>query len=393
MTTEQVHTTLLEAAQGGYSALRARITLLPAGGDGDKVAPPTHEGGKYAEEKRFLDGRADVPTVLLDSVQSQANRLEEVLLNRVRTGELRLPLLQMNIPNREQLTSLSVPHRVHDAIFRDSKLDGARFRDSAIGKEMAAARPWNATAMYRVCPTALLFGTWDSQSNAGVNAAKFARALVSEIVAIDAVVGQRTSSRIDPLGIKAAAGKVYVHKTEQWTLNENQAEQDKGKPKLYGKKGSPAEINHGNIPPGIKDGGVTMREARQVAVLSFVQLRKLRFPLNGQTRGEVDAAGRAVLAALGLYALTLQQEEGYQLRSRCHLIPAQPPQFEWLRTVATDAECATISTAAARGALASLVAHAATLGLTWIEEPIVLQPEPKLIALVEKSDASVEPEE
>src|SRR6202012_1496254 len=104
--------------------------------------------------------------------------------------------------------SPSAPHRVHDAIFRDCQHQGKRFRDSAIGKEMVDARVWNATGMFRLCPTALLFGTWDSQSGEGVNSAKFARALVSEITGFDAVPGKKTSSRIDPLGIKAMAGTI-----------------------------------------------------------------------------------------------------------------------------------------------------------------------------------------
>ena len=178
MNTNELCSKLLNACAGGMSALRTVVQLVPAGGDGDKVAPPTHEGGQYAFEKRFVDGRADVQTVLLDSVQSQANRFEEALLNAVRSGEIKIPLLQIDFPGRQTLTSLSVPHRVHDAIFRDSKYDGVRFRDSEIGKQMVAARTWNATGMFQLCPTALLFGTWDSQSNAGVNSAKFARCLV-----------------------------------------------------------------------------------------------------------------------------------------------------------------------------------------------------------------------
>ena len=153
---------------GGMSALRMITTLQPVGGIGDKVAPPTHEKGKYAYEKRIMDGK-EVSTVLLDSVQSQANRLEEALLTRLRAKEIQIPILEVTIPNHGVLTSLSVPHRVHDAIFRDCKYEGKRFRESDIGKQISEARAWNATAMFRICPTALLFGTWDSQSESGVN--------------------------------------------------------------------------------------------------------------------------------------------------------------------------------------------------------------------------------
>jgi CRISPR-associated protein Csb1 len=254
MNTQELCARLLSASAGGMSALRIVVYLAPAGGDGDKVAPPTHEGGQYAFEKRVVDGRSDVQTILLDSVQSQANRFEEALLNAVRAGHITIPILQVDVPGRERLTSLSVPHRVHDAIFRDSTHNGIRFRESEIGKQMVAARTWNATGMFQLCPTALLFGTWDSQSNAGVNSAKFARCLVSEIIGFDAVRGVRTSSRIDPLGIKAMPGAIYESKDEQWTLDAAKAVQSKGKPQLYRAKGTPAEINHGNIPPTLTNG-------------------------------------------------------------------------------------------------------------------------------------------
>lgn len=394
MNDKDLHSSLLKACGGGMSALRMVLPLQPMGGNGDKVAPPTHEKGKYAYEKRVMDGRQDVQTVLLDSVQSQANRFEEALLSRVRAKDIQIPLLEVAVPNREILTSLSVPHRVHDAIFRDCRYQGKRFRESDLGRQIAEARAWNATAMFRFCPTALLFGTWDSQSGSGVNGAKFARALVSEIIGIDATPGVRTSSRIDPLGIKALKGTIYQSPSEQWTLDAPKGE--KAKAQLYGKSGSPAEINHGNIPPTVTEveknepGGVTLREARQTAVLSFAQLRKLKFPLDGKTGADIDIAGRAVLAALGVYALTLQIEEGYQLRSRCHLQPAKSPEFEWLGAIGGESEFSNIAAEEARQALASLYEHAESLGLSWEKQPVLLEPELKLLRLIEMSDKATE---
>ena len=390
MNTNELCEKLLSSCVGGMSALRAIVKLVPAGGDGDKVSPPTHEGGKYAFEERSVDGRSDVKTVLLDSVQSQANRLEDALLAAVRSGNIRIPLLEVDIPGHQTITSLSAPHRVHDAIFRDCQYQGVRFRDSQIGKEMVEARAWNATGMFRLCPTALLFGTWDSQSGAGVNSAKFARALVSEIIGFDAVLGKKTASRIDPLGIKAMAGTIYESKTEQWTLDAGKAVKSKDKAQLFKSKGTPSEINHGNIPPTIADGGVTFREARQTAVLSFSQLRKLRFPVNGQETDEINSYGRAVIAALGVLALTLQLEDGYQLRSRCQLIPESEPEFEWLGAFATNVSKSQISAKTASEAFQKLCAQAGNAGLRWQEEPVTLTPEEKLVKLVQMSDQSTD---
>jgi CRISPR-associated protein Csb1 len=287
---------------------------------------------------------------------------------------------------------------VHDAIFRDSKYKGVRFRDSEIGKQMVAARAWNATAMFEVCPTALLFGTWDSQSNAGVNSAKFARCLVSEIIGFDAVRGVRTSSRIDPLGIKKLEGAIYESKDDQWTLDAAKAIQSKGKPQLYKSKGTPAEINHGNIPPTLTNpetgaGGVTFQVARQTAVLSFTQLRKLRFPVGGKDSADFDIAGRSVIAALGTLAITLQIEEGYQLRSRCQLIPIAEPEFEWLGATASERQTEKISASTAKEALQVLYRKASDKGLTWQGEPLTLEPEEKLVKLVAMSDQATDAEE
>ena len=76
-----------EALAGKAAAFRSVTEYQPACGPGDKVFPPTYgrrrpvpQGGIYATEQRYIDG-ADVSCVLLDSVQSQANRMEMALLD------------------------------------------------------------------------------------------------------------------------------------------------------------------------------------------------------------------------------------------------------------------------------------------------------------------------
>src|SRR5438445_6543099 len=114
-----------KACMGEISALRAVTRLTPAGGAGDKIFPPTYasEGRNakpcYHEETRLIDGQ-EVKVVVLDSVQSQANRLEEALLKAFDAGQCTLPLLSVTIPNHGRITALDAPHRVSDAIFRDS---------------------------------------------------------------------------------------------------------------------------------------------------------------------------------------------------------------------------------------------------------------------------------
>jgi CRISPR-associated protein Csb1 len=161
---------LKAAVSGNAAAIRLINRLQPAGGPGSKVFPPTHSGGVYAWEMRRI-GNEVVLTVLLDSVQSQANRMEQALLEAHRANKLQFPLLQVDFsndfPDIGIITTLDAPHRIADAIFRDSLVNGTRFRDSNIGQAFVHANIRNASALLQYCPHALVFGVWDSTGSKG----------------------------------------------------------------------------------------------------------------------------------------------------------------------------------------------------------------------------------
>jgi CRISPR-associated protein Csb1 len=124
-------------------------------------------------------------------------------------------------------------------------------------------------------------------------------------------------------------------------------------------------------------------------VLSLTQLRKLHFPdADGDTSAERDVAGRAVIAALGLLAVTLHQEDGYQLRSRCQLVPSEAPRFEAIGRTEKERDTFELSSAEADGALIKALEAAGNAGLTWQVGPISLQPRPDLVKLVAYSDGT-----
>ncbi len=198
------------------AAFRRCTPFQPTGGPGDKVVPPTYEGGKYATETRHID-RREVPCVLMDSVQSQANRMEQALLDAHRDGLIELPLVttrfdHADLEKRFTVKSLDAPHRVADALFRDNLLDGVMFRQSEKGRILDYADPRNATGLFGLNPVALVFGLWDSTGPRGGLGTKFQRALVSEMVGLDAVAGVKTSSRIDPAQIMLGAGPLHHRK-------------------------------------------------------------------------------------------------------------------------------------------------------------------------------------
>ena len=215
---------LQEAVQGNAAASRQVTRLEPSGDPGDKVFPPTYQGGIYATETRRIKGQ-DVKCVLLDSVQSQANRMEQALLAACNetVGDrrrLEMPLLAVEFtefPDIGRITALDAPHRIADAIFRDSELGGVKFRETADGRAFEAANLRSATALFRLCPTALIFGTWDSTGSQGGHGNKFARAVVAEIVGFGAAFGVRTSSRIDPLGIRTC--DIFEDASGDWTTD------------------------------------------------------------------------------------------------------------------------------------------------------------------------------
>jgi CRISPR-associated protein Csb1 len=410
--TELTHALLSEAVGGAYVALRATVTLQPAGGPGDKVFPPSYgvennAENKYAVERRMVDGQP-IDTVLLDSVASQSNRKELALLEAWRDGDLKFPNPYVDFSDTDGLADLDIisvlqaPHRIADAIFRDSMLDGTLFRLSDVGQAVTDATPASATALFRYNPTALLFGMWDSTGPKGGLGSKFQRALVSEIVGVNVATGKKVGSRIDPLGVQLNAGPVFESRTDgaEWTLDEADAVKEKDKPKPFDRKGvsdkpgRPSMINHGNFKPSIdaRAGGVTIDHAKQTTVISFPALRRLRFPIGSDgtpipadRRKEAEQAARTAIAALGVAAIAYQYEMDYDLRSRCLLVPVEAPRIELVPRDGSAPTSVELTTEQVRRLVADAAAAAASAGLGWHDDVVRLEPAPKLVELVRRS--------
>ena len=394
----------LRTAVDKDAAFRRLRRLQPVGGPGDKIFPPTYPPERNAPqgtpprhvfERRRIDGK-EIWCVLIDSVQSQANRLEEALLAAAESdgGDGSVPLPHATVDFRgkgleplERITSLDAPHRVYDAILRDSLLNGTPFMQSEDGQRLAAAKPADATALLELSPTALLFGAWHSQGEGGGLGAKFPRTLVSEIMGIDTPVengpadprtgkveartaGRRTGSRIDPLGILS---KVEVFKgasVSDWNTDKSAAGND-------AKKVRPSEVNHSNFRPTVEPLGVTCDHAEHRATVTLAGLRRLRFG-----DGDRNAAGRALIAALGLLALAEQDARGYALRSRCDLVCDGAAPLELVRSDGST-EAFELDRAAARALYRSAYAHAKASGFGF--RSLTLEPQDKLVEIVRRS--------
>lgn len=432
----------LRTAAADDVAIRFNATLQPVGGRGDKVFPPTYAGGQYAIESRVDEHGGVREVVLLDSVQSQANRMEQALLAAHRAGRVTLPMVSVSFSDVAELkelgeiTVLEAPHRLADAILRDSMLDGVLFPATVEGQVLRRATPRRATELFKLCPTALLFGIWESTGAAGGLGIKFQRAIVSEIVGIGAVVGRKTASRIDPLQI----GRIPIYEarepeggTIRWTADENRAARQGNKLKPYkldaqGRvnvkaKGVPSEINHGNVTPDVArhrgrtvrlgrdvseqpssrgrdgrivsdrgervlrdrdelPGGVTFEYARHTAVISLAALRKLHFPLDDNN--DVSSEARLVLAALGLFALVELRRSDYDLRSRCALVLDGSSTMEIVKRDGS-AEHFRLDEPGARSLLDAANEQARSKSLCWRAKPLILSPSTALVDLIVQS--------
>lgn len=380
----------LTDAVARHAAIRRTRRLQPAGGPGDKIFPPTYpieDKARHVFETRRIDGEK-VECVLIDSVASQANRLEEALIRAGRAGEAVVPAIETDFSNGDladlgQISTYEAPHRVFDAIIRDSQHGNTAFPASALGRALQHARLDRATAMLEASPNALLFGAWNSTGEGGGLGAKFPRVLVSEIVGIDAQGGYKVASRIDPVGTSKNV-EIFMDEYRNWAFNKDDLS---GKSK---KKVKPSEINHSNIAPNVDKGGVTIDHARHTAVITLAGLRRLRFPdSEGTVTPERDTAARTLLATMGLYALAAQDRDGYALRSRCDLVPEDGATFE-LVAGNGDTETFDLDLDAARDLYAEAVAAARAAGFVLDARPTRLTPNERLVELVQKSRAKAE---
>src|SRR6266581_4341896 len=168
----------LRQAVAKDAAIRRVQRLPPVGGPGDKIFPPTYPGerstdpARHVFETRRIDGH-DVRCVLIDSVQSQANRLEEALLGAIRARRIAMPYVIVDFAGQKapngvdigdlgEVSSLDAPHRIFDAIIRDSELDGVKFTETDHYNKLLLAKPTNALQVFELSTSSLIFGVWNS---------------------------------------------------------------------------------------------------------------------------------------------------------------------------------------------------------------------------------------
>jgi CRISPR-associated protein Csb1 len=289
----------------------------------------------------------------------------------------------------DRVTSFDAPHRLADAILRDSQFEGTPFRESAAGKTLDLASEQFATPLFQLSPNALVFGMWDSTGPKGGLGVKFERAIVSEMMGIGMAepllnfkTGEEVYPRIrrgvrrDPLGIRAAVK--LKGDTSSWSV----ADDPKAKNVL-----APSALNHSSVPFDSANAGVTCDYIEQTTTLSLIQLRRLRFPSEpgAKATAEQNLAARSMLAAIALAGAVLAFERGADLRSRCVMFPDDLMTWDLLDVPGQAPKRFILDRAGALALLADAAKAVNKAKLPWNTEPVVLTPSKQLVALVRKS--------
>jgi CRISPR-associated protein Csb1 len=369
---------LAAVSAGGANCLTSVTELQPAAGPHASVAPAKFatarsDLGAYAYEKRYDDGIAQ-DAVLIDSKQSQLNRIEKALSDAVLDGhELlsRLPRLLVSYARggeTVEYSDIELPHRAFDGHVRAGTVDGTPTTQYEGYRRIRDAHPGDARALLEASPASIVFGAWDSSRAA--RQGRWRSILVGEIVGFCEEPGEpalKGGARVDPLGMRIElTGAALKELADRQRSELSRATYDKLVKAAGAAKGdkraktSPAGL--GGIPPTLVAlAGVACRRIVRSHVLSFAALRQIRFGAGA----EGDAACRALLAALALNGLARSDAE-LVLRANCDLVEASETRVTVFGRGGKTTSFASLDIAAADALLAAALAHAErAAGIVW----------------------------
>jgi CRISPR-associated protein Csb1 len=270
-------------ADDGPTALVIREHLVPVEGPDGVLFPATYAAGDNFSGGYNIDGDLnDVNVCLVDSVGSQANRMEP-LFKEEKYGHL-VPQIAV-IAGDKEVNLLEAGHRAGDALVRCSELQ------KTLQDAFNSVLKGDAGPLAKIAPTSLVFGVWDSRDTQ----AKLPRIVASTIRAFN-VRRLKRSAQFNP-----AAN--YVNDK----LLDEPA--DKATKDAYAERGFihvPASGSHGGV---IATGGV-----RRDATLGLAALRLL---FAGKDAAKTLTLRRYILG-LALTAFT-HNSSGY-LRQGCLLV-------------------------------------------------------------------------
>ena len=301
------------------AALVIRESLIPVEGKDGVVFPATYAAGtgfkggynithnnktirittnKQGDKSTTEEYPEKQNVCLIDSVGSQANRMEPLFKNP--PYDALVPQIIVQAGNKK-INLLEAGHRAGDAIVRCSALQ------EPLQKAFQEVLAFNHEPLARIAPTSLVFGAWDSRDTQ----AKVPRLISSTIRAFD-VRELKRSAQYFPATKYVAEELIPDPK------------KDKKKKEAYAERGFvevPATGTHGGV---IADGGI-----RRDAVLSLAALRLLKAGKNQNAEEKKKTLSlRRYIFGLALTAFTARIEN--YLRQGCMLVndPENPLEIK-----------------------------------------------------------------
>ncbi len=235
-------------AADGPAALVVRERLIPAEGADAVFFPATYADIGYNIDWENQKDRSGRNVCLIDSVGSQANRIEPMFKEEPYAALV--PQIVIKAGEKE-INLLDAGHRAGDAIARCSAL-----KDELNAAFQAILRNQNALPLARIAPTSIVFGVWDSRDTQ----AKLPRLIASTIRAYDVRKLTRSATYIAPFDY--ASANVFTEEEKQKAEGD-----DKNPLSKRGFVNALATGSHGGV---IAEGGI-----RRDAVLALSALRLL----------------------------------------------------------------------------------------------------------------------
>lgn len=282
-------------ASNGPAALVVREHLIPAEGADAVLFPATFAGNGYNIDWENPSAEAGRNVCLIDSVGSQANRIEPIFKEEPYSGLVPQIVIQVG---EKQINLLDAGHRAGDALARCSALQGD------LQEAFKAVLKGNAMPLAKIAPTSLVFGVWDSRDTQ----AKLPRLIASTVRAYDVRKLTRSATYIAPFDY--ASADVFSEEEKQKAEGD-----DKNPLSKRGFVNALATGSHGGV---IADGGI-----RRDAVLALSALRLL----NADTPDNTAKLRRYILG-LALVAITKLPLAYYRQGTILTLDPDHPREFK-----------------------------------------------------------------
>jgi len=235
-------------AADGPAALVVRERLIPAEGADAVFFPATFADIGYNIDWENPKERTGRNICLVDSVGSQANRIEPMFKEQPYAALV--PQIVIKAGEKE-INLLDAGHRAGDAITRCSAL-----KDELNAAFQAILKKNNAMPLAKIAPTSIVFGVWDSRDTQ----AKLPRLIASTIRAYDVRKLTRSATYLSPFDY--ASANVFTEEEKQKAEGD-----DKNALSKRGFVNALATGSHGGV---IAEGGI-----RRDAVLALSALRLL----------------------------------------------------------------------------------------------------------------------